>query len=276
MESIGIPNITAVFSTSLHEDSQEKGSGNATTNESPLKTVYEALAKEFEVETSEKGYTNFAEAVNQITEAKVAACEDGSGLSEGDVPRLANKYGVLKEDFVANVVELRGIFGKMMCLSEKEHEDRKRMRRDSYCPDRKDCKCPGNESLIICVCEFFDCLDPEDNIKPIMGISYIPDISVPCLAFIVDTTGSMETEISAVKEVIRTFLSSEEGTYTSKRLYGPGCYVLQPFNDYKNGMFDPTSMYKAIICTVLCIMFQCVLCRYSRGYSSKDIWTYCH
>ena len=246
MESIGIPNITAVFGILSEEleDSQETGSGNATTK-SPLKTVYEDLAKEFEVETSENGYNNFIEAVNQITEAKVAACEDGSGLNESDVPRLASEYGVLKEDSVANVVELRDIFGKMMCLSEKEHQERKRKRRDSYCsdsedkfccPDRKDCKCPGKASPVICVCEFFDCLDPEDDIKPLMGFTliYVAE-GFPCLAFTVDTTGSMKTEIDTVKEVIRYILSSEED--------GPGCYVLQPFNDYyENGVFQANSM----------------------------------
>ena len=207
--------------------------------------MYEDLAKEFEVETSESGYTNFTEAVTQITEAKVAACEDSSGLSVSDVPRLASEYGALKEDFVANAVELRDIFGKMMCLSEKEHEERKRKRRDFHCPDsedkfccpyRKDCKCPGSEfdRSIICVCEFFDCLDPDDDIKFLMGFIFIHvDEGFPCLAFTVDTTGSMSTEISTVKEVIRYFLSAEEG--------GPGCYVLQTFNDYKNGLFVPTS-----------------------------------
>ena len=48
-----------------------------------------------------------------------------------------------------------------------------------------------------------------------------------------DTTGSMSDDIEAAKEVIRNLLSSEED--------GPICYVLQPFNDYRDGSFDPAS-----------------------------------
>ena len=77
----------------------------------------------------------------------------------------------------------------------------------------------------------FACHDPDD-LPPIFGIAYIK-VGFPCLAFTVDTTGSMRQEIDAVKEVVRNFLASEED--------GPGCYVLQPFNDYADGRFDPTS-----------------------------------
>ena len=121
----------------------------------------------------------------------------------------------------------------MMCLTEKEHKERNRNRRDSHCPDREDCTWPESGHFD-CVCEFFACLDPEDDIKPLMGfLGIYVDEGFPCLAFTVDTTGSMGTEIGTVKEVIRNFLSSEE--------HGPGCYVLQPFNDNARGYFDPTS-----------------------------------
>ena len=144
--------------------------GNETSDE-PLKTMYRTIAKVFEVETTEGGYDNFAEAVNEITEAMVVAitCEDGIGVSEDDIPRLASKYRELKEDVMINIAEIRNIFGKMLCLSERAHEERKRKRRDSHCPERKDCKCPDSRELV-CVCEFFACLDPDDDIKPIMGM----------------------------------------------------------------------------------------------------------
>ena len=45
----------------------------------------------------------------------------------------------------------------------------------------------------------------------------------------------MMDEIEAVKVVIRDFLRSEER--------GPGCYVLQPFNDLQDGRFDPASKW---------------------------------
>ena len=237
LESIGIPNITAVFSTPLGDNilagSGEMSTGNETSDE-PLKTVYKTIAKVFEVETTEEGYDNFAEAVSQITEAKVVACEAGANVSEDDIPRLASKYRALKEDVRKNIAEMRNIFGKMLCLSERDHEERKRKRRDFHCPDRKDCKCPDSGELV-CVCEFFACLDPDDDIKPIMGLIDVFDehFGFPCLAFAVDTTGSMREEIEAAKGVIRNLLSSEED--------GPICYVLQPFNDYQDGSFDPAS-----------------------------------
>ena len=238
LESIGIPNITAVFSThtpleDILAGSGEISAGNETTDQ-PLKTVYRAIAKEFEVETTEEGYDNFAEAVSQITEAKIAACEDSASVSEDDVPRLASEYRGLKEDVVANIIEMRNIFGKMLCLSERDHEERKRKRRDFHCPERKDCKCPESGKLV-CVCEFFACLDPDDDIKPIMGLIdvFVELGFLPCLAFAVDTTGSMGEEIEAAKEIIRNLSRSEEDS--------PVCYVLQPFNDLQNGFFDPAS-----------------------------------
>ena len=81
------------------------------------------------------------------------------------------------------------------------------------------------------MCEFFACLDSDYDLPAIFGLDVIE--GKPCLAFTVDTTGSMGEEIDAVKAVVRNFLASEED--------GPGCYVLQPFNDYANGIFDPTS-----------------------------------
>ena len=229
LESTGIPNIAAVFSTPLGgipANSGEMSTGNETTDE-PLKALYRAIAKEFEVEATEEGYNNFSEAVSQITEAKVAACEDGASISEDDVPRLANEYRALKEDVVANIVEMREIFGKMLCLSERDHEERKRKRRDFHCTEKDHCICPDIGDLV-CVCQFFACLDPDDDIKPIMGLK---DVNVaeglPCLAFVVDTTGSMHSEIEAAKAVITDHIRSERE--------GPGCYVLQPFNDYGDG-----------------------------------------
>ena len=111
---------------------------------------------------------------------------------------------------------------------------KERKRRDFHCPERKDCKCPDSGELV-CVCEFFACLDPDDDIKPMVGMIdvFVEEFVFPCLAFAVDTTGSMREEIEAAKEVIRNLLSSEED--------GPICYVLQPFNDYRDGSFDPAS-----------------------------------
>ena len=220
----------------------DEGAESNTTDEPPLKVAYRAIAKEFKVEATDEGYGNFAEAVSVVTEAKEAACEGGGSVSAADVPRLAREYGILKENIAKNIAQLRDVFGKMLCISEKDHEDRKRKRRDFLCPareDRDECVCPDSGIFgddIVCVCEFFACLDPENDMKPILGLFDVAVVDLngfPCLAFVVDTTGSMGGEIEAVKVVIRNFLSSEEDD--------PICYVLQPFNDFGDAVFDSRS-----------------------------------
>ena len=224
LESIGIPNITADIlgnGTTTGDDTYAKP---------PLRIVYEAVSNEYDIPVTDEGYKNFTTAVSEITEAKIVACEGDGGVSEGDIPRLWTEYQALKEDVERNIEGIRGIFGKMLCLNERSHTEEKRKKRDFHCPERRDCTCPDSGELV-CVCEFFACHDPDD-LPPIFGIAYIK-VGFPCLAFTVDTTGSMRQEIDAVKEVVRNFLASEED--------GPGCYVLQPFNDHADGRFDPTS-----------------------------------
>ena len=238
-------------------------SNETTSDKPPLQIVYEAIAEELEVQVSDEGFSNFTEAITQITEAKKAACE--GNISEADIPQLGIEYNALKYDIEANIKQIRDIFGKMLCLSEKEH-DQKRRRRYSHCPAfGAACFCPSM-GVLLCVCEFFACLDPDDDITPIFGLS---DVDVPegfpCLAFAVDTTGSMGSEIEAVKVVVRNFTASEED--------GPGCYVLQPFNDLTNGAFDPGSklsyIYKLLYLLIL------ALHRYSCSYYCNYLqWTH--
>ena len=171
-----------------------------------------------------------------VTEAKEAACEGGGSVSAADVPRLAREYRTLKENVQKNIAQLRNIFGKMFCISERDNERRKRKRQESECPTSDNCTCPtSGVSGVNCVCEFFTCLNPDDDLRPILGLYDIDpgDLGFPCLALVVDTTGSMREEIEAAKVVIRNFLSSEED--------GPGCYVLQPFNDLRDEVFDANS-----------------------------------
>ena len=236
------------------------GGGSGTSDTPPLRVVYTAVAEEFDVEATDEGFNNFTEAITQITEAKEAACKGNGSVSEADIPGLAREYKKLRGDIEGNIDRIREIFGKMLCLSEKSREDR-RKKRDSHCVTEfgRPCHCvtennitcccskeegmgrpcccpepavPGGREELACVCEFFACLDPEDDLKPILGIADVyTDDGFACLAFAVDTTGSMSNEIRTVKEVVRNFLASEED--------GPLCYILQPFNDY--GALDPRS-----------------------------------
>ena len=203
-------------------------SSTGTSDKPPLQIVYEAIAEELEVQVSDEGFTNFTEAITQITEAKKAACE--GNISEADIPQLGREYDALKDDIKANIRDIRDIFGKMLCLSEKEH-NQTRERRDFHCVE---CICPETGRKV-CVCEFFACLDVKYEVPLLLGFIIVNDTEEfpPCLAFAIDTTGSMSSEIEAAKEVIKMFLKNEED--------GPACYVLQPFNDYTDGEFDELS-----------------------------------
>ena len=206
---------------------------NETDPQPPMKIIYTALTKEFEIEATEEGYGEFVEAVNQVTEAKKAACEGGI-INATDVPRLAREYSTFKDNVIENIVQLRDVFGKMLCIKEKESHEMRRKKRDSHCPDRSECVCPKATDgtilwdEIVCVCEFFVCMDPEQDLKPLLGMYDIAE-GPPCLALVVDTTGSMSDEIEAAKEVINNFLRSEEEE--------PVCYALLPFNDLSNDIF---------------------------------------
>lgn len=74
---------------------------------------------------------------------------------------------------------------------------------------------------LLCPCEFFDCLDARDQLQPV----FLEFPATACLAFVVDTTGSMKDEIEVTKRVIKDFLGSEESL---------GCYMLVPFNDVES------------------------------------------
>ena len=213
---------------------EDIANGTNETDPQPLmKIIYTALAEGFEIEATEEGYGNFVEAVNQVTEAKKAACEGGS-INATDVPRLAREYSIFKDNVIENIIQLRDVFGKMLCIKEKETHERKRRKRYSHCPDRSECVCPkGADGTIfwdeiVCVCEFFACMDPEQDLKPMLGMYDTKD-GPPCLVLVVDTTGSMADEIEAAKEVIHNFLRSEEDK--------PACYALLPFNDLSNDKF---------------------------------------
>ena len=187
-----------------------------------LSLVYTTLAKKFDKVKSDTGYTQFVEAVAEITEAHHEACSgrpDEQPTRE-DVPRLARQFAALSPN---ESQELRSIFGKMLCLRDR-HSDRKKRQAEPVdvcdgveCPD-------GEFDAVTEWCQFFACLD--DEIEERFGVrleavfGFIRD-DLQCLAFVVDTTGSMRQEIQAVQDLILGFVSSEE----------PACYIITPFND---------------------------------------------
>ena len=195
-----------------------------------VKVAYAGITKKLKVEATEEGLSNFTEAVTRIADAKEAECASSGAVGTEAIARLGAEFKSLSGDVVKNVDEIRDIFGKMLCLSEKTRRVM-RWKRQGSCPDsRGPCTCP---SVVTCTCHFFACIDPGDILKPILGIDLDTGVGNPSLAFVVDTTNSMTREINSAKAVVNDYMRSEGA--------GPQCYVLQPFNDLRNGRFDPAS-----------------------------------
>ena len=134
-----------------------------------------------------------------------------------------------------NLQEIRTIFGELLCAESMEQDLPTSSSIMTRCPARRDCTCPvgGIRSVLTCASEFFACLDPGDHIGPIFGFSRQTH---RCLAFIVDTTGSMGDEISAARRIILDFVRSEEDLNEIR------CYILVPFNDFgyeSNSKYPP-------------------------------------
>ena len=212
---------------------------DTTSGGASLTTVYNSLAEEFGVNKSDSGYSKFVEAVNEITEGKQEACSGDVRPGVSNVSRLVQEFRAAFNTTKKDLLKLRIIFGKMLCIKDEieKLKSKGRERRQEPIPEcggfgtpcfertPEECKCPPGGvygGCIFCPCEFFRCLDPENVLKPILG--FVAE-EIQCLAFVVDTTGSMDDEIAAAQEIIRSFIRSEE------ELNEVGCYILMPFND---------------------------------------------
>ena len=205
----------------------------------PLKDTYEAVAETFTVKPTKVGYSNFVNALNQVTEGKKAACDDRSN-SCADITILAIQYQMLRNEkgTPLNMLRIREVFGAILWIKELESPfDSERKKRHSH-----KCQCPNCPKSSFT--EFFNCLDPHD-MQPIMGMrqTFYKGGS-PCLALALDTTGSMVEEIEDAKNVIINFLASEK----SEPLY----YVLVPFTDLSNEKFlSESKLSQFFLCTIL-------------------------
>lgn len=212
-------------------------SGDASTR---LNTAYTRLAERFEVRATRAGFTNFVEALTAISVAQAEACS--SDLSSVNSSTVADLVKAFDREFSLpdrDLDRLRSLFGKLLCIDSVGVYMRmyasmmwRGKRQAIGCPPGTSCTCPsGGLSSVVCSCQFFRCLDPDDHLKPIFGFS--PTLA-QCLAFVIDTTGSMSTEIATARRIILEFLQSEE------QIGILGCYLLVPFNDFGS---PASSMY---------------------------------
>ena len=214
MEETFVQNSTSRESGGLHESFAEVS-----------ELLYDVISNVYQLNKTKSGLNKFIEAIGEISSGYTLACSSPPEVrpSIDDIPRLMNEFQVAFEEY--DTLQIRFVCGQMLCLHDHLREqDLMRKRRQTRCPDDEDCTCPsgGISSSIVCPCEFFACLDEDDKIK-----SLFTDVNpFRCLAFVIDTTGSMKDEIKLATEVVKDFIRSVEDE---------GCFLLIPFNDDGSG-----------------------------------------
>lgn len=210
----------------------ERAAGLHKSFEEVSELLYEVISDVLELNRTKSGLNKFMEAIGEISSGYALACSSPTEVR----PNLDDIPGLMKEFKSAydqqHTLKIRFICGQMLCLHDHlsirsaSNPELGRKRRQTDCEGmvHQDCKCPpdGISNKIVCPCEFFACLDKGDQIKSIF-LDFNP---FRCLAFVIDTTGSMKDEINLATEVVKDFIRSEEDE---------GCYLLVPFNDDGDG-----------------------------------------
>ena len=198
-----------------------------TSAEELFDSVYSSLAEHVGRVESDTGYTNFIEAVTEITEAHQEACNRSPDeqLTREDVPGLAQRFARLP---LSEANELRKIFGEILCIRTSAESSARKKRQDDPCAGVM-CPARGFDDPSLTKCQFFDCLDNDIEDRygtQLEAVFNFLDVAspLPCLGFVVDTTDSMSSEIRAVQNLIMAFISSEQDE--------PACYVITQFNDW--------------------------------------------
>ena len=213
----------------------------------PLQVAYNTLAESFDARPNVAGYNKFVEAVNEISLAQAEACNDPTFVSTIElITKLAGEFENATFGPEVDLTKARSAFGKLLCLNTREAEAgegvrRRRQTNNNKCDNVICSQDAINEGLgkVTSVCEFFVCLQAKSRedvrqLGPVFGFASADAADDECLAFIVDTTGSMGAEIEAAKQIILNFIASEDNAGELQ------CYVLVPFNDYDR--VDPSRL----------------------------------
>ena len=190
---------------------------------SATEQAYEELSQIFNLPTSTKRLANFRAAVDEINAAYAATCDGLDAAPRVSVlAELARNFRQLtirlNRISKENLARIRDIYGQFLCFEEKvQNRALERVKRQA----EEECSCPME---ITEICHFFACIDVRVT-KYITG--FADDVlGLPCIGFIVDTTGSMGNEIHDAQRVILQFMKSHKNSTV--------CYLLVPFNDYRS------------------------------------------
>ena len=175
--------------------------------------LYQAVATKLQRPVSSNEYELFLDSIKDIAAATIQFCDT---LRESI--NISNQVSELLKEFRSLVKAkqfqgARKVYGKLICL--RSISSTVRSRRDVSSDDLD---------------TFFRCLEGK-LLKQII-FDYIEAKVV--LAFVVDDTGSMGTEIAAVKHLILSFVKTEQKE--------PFYYMLSTFNDPVERMFKSLSM----------------------------------
>ena len=196
-------------------------------------TLFSTLTTSFNLTESDETLEQFSKAIDVITDAYFKSCfgPEEEKPTVQDAPDLLQTFLTLlanRTDFTT----IRETYGKLTCLDVFQ-PDEIIVKREAEDDEVDLLECAKARS----VQKLYECLDPDD-------LSCVFDIDIEqdcddlemidgdiskyaknCLAFVVDTTGSMANEIAAARQVITSFIQSEENILTL-------CYILVPFNDF--------------------------------------------
>lgn len=204
-------------------------SESGTSDGGDIDRVYRDLAQTFNRNTSSKGHDRFVAAVDEIFVAYRDECADVTGVpTREDITNLAASFREVKRTLnrAESLTRARSIYGRFLCYNElTELHPTGRAKRQAFIGLPSACVDHGCPELITEPCHFFACLDVSDVVHITgFGNTYESFDSNPCIAFIVDTTGSMAVEIAAARRVVLQFMRSQADSTS--------CYLLVPFNDY--------------------------------------------
>ena len=170
--------------------------------------VYEHIATNVGLSATPSGFAKFQEAVSEVIVAKLDACSkiDKSEITTDYISDLTKRFITLTD--AKNISLAREVYGELLCIQDLlSPSDKSRKRRQSDPSHLLDA--------------FFDSLDGT-RMATIFGIGLFNEVP-PTLAFVVDDTGSMGSEISSVQILIRSFIKTERSE--------PLAYILTTFND---------------------------------------------
>ena len=186
-------------------------------SEASDKALYRALILGYSEMESDVGFTIFQTAQMEIAEQYFLACNgpEQQRPSVGDITFHIQQFVVILGTSPLDISALRKQFGILTCLQQQMSYSK------SNCTT-VDNDCSGGLENMTTASTFSCCLQAS-HVQELFGImSQVTTLdSIPCLAFVVDTSGSMSAEINRVRTLVHGFVNPAD----------PVCYLLVDFND---------------------------------------------